>query len=69
MDELDKKKKETLEKCYLQVNQTFGQIFSDLLPGAAARIQPLEGQDVSEGLEIGVAFNGVWKNSLSELSG
>ncbi|KAL4472622.1 hypothetical protein ABPG74_018571 [Tetrahymena malaccensis] len=69
MDELDKKKQETLEKCYLEVNKTFGQIFSDLLPGAAARIQPPEGQDVSAGLELGVAFNNVWKTSLSELSG
>ena len=34
MDELDKKKKITLEKCYLKVNKDFGNIFGDLLPGA-----------------------------------
>jgi len=39
------------------------------LPGANAKISPIEGKDVSEGLELGVAFNETWKSSLSELSG
>lgn len=34
ISELDKKKKETLEKCWLQVNKNFGLIFSDMLKGA-----------------------------------
>lgn len=33
---LDKKKEETLEKCYLFVNDHFGKIFGDLLKGAFA---------------------------------
>lgn len=67
--ELDKKKKETLEKCWLQVNKNFGLIFSDMLKGAQAKLQPIEGKDITEGLEISVAFKDHWRSSLSELSG
>jgi len=69
IEELDKKKKEALEKCWLEVNVNFGRIFSTLLPGAFAKINPVNGKDPSEGLEMKVAFNNNWKNSLSELSG
>ena len=41
------------------VNQNFGKIFSTLLPGTDAKIQTFAGKDVSEGLEISVAFNKV----------
>ena len=54
MDELDKKKQEALEKCYLCVNEHFGKIFSTLLPGAFAKIQKMEGRDLSDGLELGI---------------
>lgn len=53
MDELDKKKKEALEKCYLSVNENFGKIFSTLLPGAFAKIQKMEAKELSDGLELG----------------
>lgn len=69
IEELDKKKKTTLEKCYLEVNKKFGKIFSSLLPGCNAKLQKIEGKDLSHGLELHVAFDGVWKQSLSELSG
>ena len=69
MDELDKKKQEALEKCYLTVSEHFGKIFSTLLPFTYAKIQQIPGKDLSDGLEIGVSFNGVWKKSFSELSG
>jgi len=37
--ELDIKKKEALEKCYIVVNKNFGKIFSSLLPYTDAKIQ------------------------------
>lgn len=40
-----------------------------LLPGTHAKLEPPEGLTVNEGLEVKVAFNGVWKDSLTELSG
>ncbi|XP_003699378.2 structural maintenance of chromosomes 2 [Megachile rotundata] len=66
---LDEKKKETLLKAWEQVNKDFGSIFSSLLPGADAKLQPPENQTVTEGLEVKIAFSGVWKESLGELSG
>ena len=52
-----------------QVNGDFGSIFETLLPGTTAKLDPPEGQSVLEGLEVKVAFGGVWKQSLQELSG
>jgi structural maintenance of chromosome 2 len=69
IEELDKKKKEALEKCWSEVNANFGRIFSTLLHGAFAKVQPVNGIDLADGLELKVAFNNNWKNSLSELSG
>ena len=69
IEELDKKKKEALDKCWKEVNKNFGKIFGTLLPGAFAKLQLIPGKDISEGLEIKVSFNNTWKNSLSELSG
>lgn len=34
-----------------------------------AKLEPPEGADVMDGLEVKVAFGSVWKQSLSELSG
>lgn len=67
--ELDEKKSEALQKTWVKVNGDFGSIFSTLLPGAKAKLEPPEGQTVLDGLEVKVAFNGVWKVSLQELSG
>jgi structural maintenance of chromosome 2 len=67
--ELDEKKKQALHKTWQQVNKDFGSIFSTLLPQTNAKLEPLEGCDVSDGLEIRVSFNNVWKESLTELSG
>ena len=47
----------------------FGSIYSTLLPGATAKLEPPEGQTVLDGLEVRVAFSGVWKDTLTELSG
>ena len=37
--------------------------------GTQAKLEPPEGGTVADGLEVKVAFNGVWKESLTELSG
>lgn len=67
--ELDEKKNEALKKAFERVNVDFGSIFSTLLPGTSAKLAPPEGQTVLDGLEVKVAFGGVWKESLGELSG
>merc|ERR1712071_412534 len=66
---LDEKKKITLQVAWEQVTKDFGSIFSTLLPGTQAKLKPPDGQTVLHGLEVKVAFGGVWKESLNELSG
>jgi len=67
--QLDEKKREAMEETWLKVNRDFGSIFSTLLPSAEAKLQPPEGATFEQGLEVRVAFGGVWKDSLTELSG
>mmetsp|Transcript_33990 Transcript_33990/g.79502 ORF Transcript_33990/g.79502 Transcript_33990/m.79502 type:complete len:1210 (-) Transcript_33990:177-3806(-) len=67
--DLDHKKTETLRRTWQKVNKDFDSIFSTLLPHTNAKLEPPQGMSEVEGLEIKVAFNGVWKQSLSELSG
>merc|ERR1719464_474752 len=67
--DLDEKKGETLRRTWVKVNKDFDSIFSTLLPHANAKLEPPQGMDATEGLEIKVAFGGVWKQSLTELSG
>ncbi|KAK1563054.1 hypothetical protein Q3G72_021541 [Acer saccharum] len=69
IEELDEKKKETLKVTWVKVNKDFGSIFSTLLPGTMAKLEPPEGCSFLDGLEVCVAFGSVWKQSLSELSG
>lgn len=71
IDALDDFKREALERTWTQVNEDFGAIFNDLLPGNSCRLEPLGkgGLITSEGLEIKVKLGGVWKESLTELSG
>jgi hypothetical protein len=51
------------------VNGHFGAVFKSLLPGVSAKLAPPEGGTVLDGLEVKVAFNGVWKETLTDLSG
>jgi len=67
--ELGQKKIEALRKTWTKVNKDFGSIFSTLLPGANAKLEPQEGCPVEEGLIVKVGFGQVWKQSLLELSG
>ncbi|KAJ8103060.1 RecF/RecN/SMC [Lipomyces tetrasporus] len=66
---LDKYKKEALINTWQKVNGDFGQIFADMLPGSFAKLEPSEGKDVTEGLEVRVCLGKIWKESLTELSG
>ncbi|WWC91996.1 uncharacterized protein L201_006950 [Kwoniella dendrophila CBS 6074] len=67
--ELDRYKRDALMKTWEKVNGDFGLIFAELLPGNFAKLQPPEGQDLTEGLEVKVRLGSVWKASLTELSG
>ena len=66
---LNEYKLEALEKTWKMVNVDFGEIFNDLIPGNACKLEPLDGQPITDGLEIKVRLGGVWKQSLAELSG
>ncbi|KAL4751702.1 hypothetical protein BDW72DRAFT_89155 [Aspergillus terricola var. indicus] len=66
---LNEYKKEALHKTWTKVNADFGQIFSELLPGSFAKLDPPEGKDITDGLEVKVSLGKVWKQSLTELSG
>lgn len=67
--ELDQKKNEALKKTHEKVDHDFGAIFSSLLPGANAKLVPAQGGNVLDGLEVHVSLGGIWKETLTELSG
>ncbi|KAG8694738.1 Structural maintenance of chromosomes protein 2, partial [Ceratobasidium sp. 394] len=69
IQELDREKLAALEKTFTKVNEQFGQIFAELLPSNFAKLQPPEGKELTEGLEVKVRLGQVWKQSLTELSG
>ncbi|THH05591.1 hypothetical protein EW145_g4689 [Phellinidium pouzarii] len=69
IEELDRYKRDALQKTWEKVNGDFGGIFAELLPGNFAKLQPPEGQDLTQGLEVKVQLGSVWKQSLTELSG
>lgn len=48
--ELDEKKQEALQKTWTEVNQKFGSIFSTLLPGTSAKLEPSEGRSFLDGV-------------------
>ncbi|CAO1400186.1 unnamed protein product [Diamesa serratosioi] len=67
--DLDEKKKLNLKKAWTEVDANFGSIFSTILPGTQAKLMPPDGVNFMKGLEVKVGFNGIWKESLTELSG
>lgn len=69
IESLDHYKKEKLYKTWEKVNRDFGEIFNLLLPGNTAKLDPPEGGDIGQGLEVKVCLGKVWKQSLTELSG
>ncbi|GHJ85021.1 hypothetical protein NliqN6_1423 [Naganishia liquefaciens] len=69
IEELDRYKRDALMKTWKSVNDDFGLIFSELLPGNFAKLEVPEGKDITQGLEVKVRLGQVWKQSLTELSG
>ena len=70
IQELEAKKLDTLKKTYAQVSRDFTSIFSTLLPGASAKLLPVEGStSITEGLVVKVDLNNNYSTHLSELSG
>ncbi|PIL32520.1 hypothetical protein GSI_05223 [Ganoderma sinense ZZ0214-1] len=69
IETLDQHKRDTVETVWNKVNGDFGAIFAELLPGNFAKLQPPDGQDLMQGLEVKVRLGQVWKQSLTELSG
>ncbi|PBK71761.1 condensin complex subunit SMC2 [Armillaria solidipes] len=69
IEELDRYKRDALQNTWTKVSKDFGEIFRELLPGNYAKLQPPEGLDMTEGLEVKVQLGTVWKQSLTELSG
>jgi structural maintenance of chromosome 2 len=69
IDSLDEYKKAALHKTWTKVNADFGAIFNLLLPGSFAKLDPVEGKQISDGLEVKVQLGKIWKASLTELSG
>ena len=67
--DLDEKKNEALQITWKKVTRDFNSIFSTLLPGWSCKLEPPEGMEVKDGLEVKFARDGTWKDSLSELSG
>lgn len=66
---MDASKKKSLKDAWEEVNANFSSIFKIVLPGTDAKLVPSNDGDFMKGLEFKVAFNGVWKESLTELSG
>ncbi len=69
IEELDKKRKEALEKVFSLTSESLNKIYKTLLPGTMAKLEQIDKYDLMKGVHLRVAFNGIWKKSLSELSG
>jgi len=72
IDALDHKKKTELITAHKKISEDFGQIFKTLLPGTDAKLHSTgtnDDQNGLQGLEVKIAFNNKWKESLGELSG
>lgn len=72
MSTFDRERNKDIKATVKEVSKSLGEIFSTLLKGVVARLHPIcdaEQENAIVGLELKVAFNGVEKESLSELSG
>ena len=72
INKLDQERNKDIKKTVVEVSKSIGEIYSVLLPGVNARLNPLydpEQDNAIVGLELKVSFGGVEKESLSELSG
>ena len=66
---LNIEKEKELKKCWKKVNENFKKIFSTLLQGASAKLEPVNEENISEGLKMKVSFGGKEITSLVSLSG
>ena len=67
---LDLERNKDIKKTVTEVSKSLGEIYSVLLPGTGARLAPImDAENAIAGLQLKVAFGGVEKESLSELSG
>ena len=69
IEELDKKRKEALKVVFSDASDNLNKIYKTLLPGTMAKLEQIDQYDLMKGVHLRVAFNGVWKQSLAELSG
>jgi len=69
MGKLDDLKLNLVRDAYENINEEFNKMMGTLLPESAAKLVPVNHADLSQGLNIHVQLGGVWKTSLSELSG
>ena len=67
--QLDVEKNKDLQKTVVEVDKNFNDIFSVLLQHTQAHLAPVYDQEVLTGLQLKVSFNGIVKESLTELSG
>lgn len=65
----DSKRQIAVKKTFKSVSKNLNDIFQTLLTGTEARISYVDESSLNHGAQLNVAFNGTWKNSLSELSG
>ena len=72
MATFDRERNKDIKTTVKEVSRSLGEIFGTLLKGVSARLHPVcekDNEGSLVGLELKVAFNGVEKESLSELSG
>ena len=50
-------------------SDSLNKIYKTLLPGTMAKLEQIDNYDLMKGVHLRVAFNGIWKKSLAELSG
>lgn len=69
LQSINEKKDEALKRTHGKVSQDLGRIFGDLLPNSSARLDAVDENDITRGLNVRVRLGAVWKESLTELSG
>ena len=69
IDCLDREKLKLVQQGYTQINQEFDTMMGILLPDSHAKLVPVNERNLMEGMNIHVCLGGVWKESLTELSG
>ncbi|CAG7730328.1 unnamed protein product [Allacma fusca] len=66
---LDDEKLKMVKEGYTQINAEFDMMMGILLPDSHAKLVPVNERNLMEGMNIHVKLGGVWKESLTELSG